>query len=61
MLVVPQELTPVKSIRFEVEDIVSTSIANSQANIVKGMSLIYEEAWKYQAPFGLQDLPKHNY
>lgn len=44
MLVVPQELTPAKSIRFEVEDIVSTSIANSQANIVKGMSLIYEEA-----------------
>lgn len=44
MLVVPQELTPVKSIRFEVEDIVSISIANSQANIVKGMSLIYEEA-----------------
>lgn len=44
MLVFPQELTPVKSIGFEVEDIVSISIANFQVNTVKGMCLISEEA-----------------
>lgn len=38
MLVFPQELTPVKSIGFEVEDIMSVSIANLQTNTVKEMS-----------------------
>lgn len=60
MLVFPQELTPVKSIGFEVEHIVSVSIAKLQVNTVKGMCLISEEAWKYYAPFGLQNWPRLN-